>query len=108
MYVRVFIMCSCVHACVHACVLSSSCREPNGEVKPLPHKNIDTGFGLERIVSVIQKKMSNYDTDLFTRIFDAIHKVSSFYCLFSSVSHSSILSCFINLIRDLCSYGNHL
>ena len=50
-------------------------REHNGEVKQLPHNNVDTGLGLERIVSVLQNKMSNYDTDLFTPIFDAIQKV---------------------------------
>ena len=32
-------------------------------------------MGLERIASVIQGKMSNYDTDLFMPIFEHIHKV---------------------------------
>jgi len=54
----------------------STHRETNGELKPLPKQNVDTGMGLERIVSVIQGKMSNYDTDMFTPYFDAIHKVS--------------------------------
>ena len=52
-------------------------RESSGRVKLLPHKHIDTGLGLERITSVIQNKTSNYDTDLFTPIMDAIHKVFS-------------------------------
>ena len=34
-------------------------------------------MGLERIVSVIQGKKSNYDTDMFVPYFDAIHKVST-------------------------------
>ena len=51
-------------------------REPNGELKVLPKKNVDTGMGLERIVSVIQGKRSNYDTDMFVPYFDAIHKVN--------------------------------
>lgn len=50
-------------------------RESETELKPLPKKSIDTGMGLERLVSVLQNKMSNYDTDLFLPYFEAIQKV---------------------------------
>uniref|UniRef100_A0A673Y7T1 Alanine--tRNA ligase n=2 Tax=Salmo trutta TaxID=8032 RepID=A0A673Y7T1_SALTR len=49
-------------------------RESETELKPLPKKSIDTGMGLERLVSVLQNKMSNYDTDLFIPYFQAIQK----------------------------------
>ncbi|VDN22208.1 unnamed protein product [Gongylonema pulchrum] len=47
-------------------------REEGGVLKPLPKKHIDCGLGLERLVAVMQNKTSNYDTDLFTPIFEAI------------------------------------
>lgn len=49
-------------------------RETDSTLKPLPKKHIDCGLGLERLVSVIQEKRSNYDTDIFVPIFEAIQK----------------------------------
>lgn len=47
-------------------------RETDGTLKLLPKKHIDCGLGLERLVSVIQDKKANYDTDFFMPIFKAI------------------------------------
>ena len=47
-------------------------REPDRSLKPLPARHVDTGMGLERLVSVIQDKRSNYDTDLWAPLFEAI------------------------------------
>ncbi len=49
-------------------------RIPGGALEPLPHKHVDTGMGLERLVSVLQNKLSNYDTDVFAPLFAAIEK----------------------------------
>ena len=51
-------------------------RQGDGKLNPLPAKHVDTGMGLERLVSVLQDKRSNYDTDLFTPYFDAIRKLT--------------------------------
>lgn len=47
-------------------------RDEEGNLTPLPKKNIDTGMGLERIASVLQKVDSNFDTDLFREIMDYV------------------------------------
>jgi alanyl-tRNA synthetase len=47
-----------------------------GVLKPLPKPSIDTGSGLERVASVVQKKTSNYDTDLFAPILQAISRIA--------------------------------
>ena len=40
--------------------------------EPLAAKHVDTGMGLERLCMVLQNKQSNYDTDVFTSMIDAI------------------------------------
>ncbi|MDQ0222153.1 alanine--tRNA ligase [Streptococcus moroccensis] len=49
---------------------------PRSEYKELPTKNIDTGAGLERIVSIFQGAKTNFETDLFMPIIREVEKLS--------------------------------
>ncbi len=47
-------------------------RKEDGSLEPLPQKNIDTGMGLERACSIMQKMEDNFLTDLFTPLVQLI------------------------------------
>lgn len=47
-------------------------RDKDGTLTPLPRPSIDTGMGLERICSIMQNVISNYDTDLLRPIIKAV------------------------------------
>ncbi|MCD6106749.1 MAG: alanine--tRNA ligase, partial [Caldisericaceae bacterium] len=51
-------------------------RQANGELKPLPKRNIDTGLGLERITSIIEGVETDFETDLFLPIIKKIEDIS--------------------------------
>jgi len=51
-------------------------RLEGGKLSTLPAQHVDTGMGLERVVSVLQDKDSNYDTDVFTPIFDKLQSLT--------------------------------
>lgn len=46
-------------------------RDANGNLTPLPKKNVDTGAGLERWGAMLQGKRDNFDTDLFQNLIHA-------------------------------------
>lgn len=57
-------------------VFSEFNHKSDGSYEPLPNKNIDTGMGLERMVSVVQGAPTNFETDLFLPIIHEIEKIS--------------------------------
>ena len=83
--------CDMQHVHGHKCEVNAGCaryielwnlvfiqydRQEDGSLVKLPARYIDTGAGLERITAVLQNKKSNYDTDLFMPIIDAIAELT--------------------------------
>ena len=58
-------------------VFSEFNHQADGSYEPLPHKNIDTGMGLERMVSIVQDAPTNFETDLFMPIIQAVETISN-------------------------------
>ncbi|ALX48166.1 alanine--tRNA ligase [Lentibacillus amyloliquefaciens] len=57
-------------------VFSQFNHNPDDTYTPLPKQNIDTGMGLERVVSVIQDAPTNFDTDLFMPLIREAEEIS--------------------------------
>jgi alanyl-tRNA synthetase len=53
-------------------------RASDGVLTPLPKPSIDTGMGLERIAAVLQGKLSNYESDLFTPLLAEAMRLTGF------------------------------
>ncbi len=52
-------------------------RDEQGKLTPLPRPSIDTGAGLERLATVLQGKISNFDTDLFRPLIEEAAALAS-------------------------------
>jgi len=51
-------------------------RDASGKLNPLPKPSVDTGMGLERMASVLQDKVSIFDTDLFEPLISAARSLA--------------------------------
>ena len=83
--------CDMQHIPGHKCAVNAGCarfielwnlvfiqynRKPDGKLEKLNANYVDTGAGLERITAVLQKKSSNYQTDLFMPIISAVEELA--------------------------------
>lgn len=56
-------------------------KESDGAFRPLLHKNVDTGMGLERVLTILNGKDNVYDTELFVPVMDKLKSLTDIlYC----------------------------
>lgn len=75
-------------------------RTDDRKLHPLPELYVDTGMGFERLLAVVQDKLSNYDTDLWTPIFEAIQRVTRCPVAYSGGMGTSDIDVAYRIVAD--------
>jgi alanyl-tRNA synthetase len=70
-------------------------KDEKGNMTPLPKPSIDTGLGLERVISVLQGVKTNFDTDLFIPIMDKVGQLAK-----KSRNESDLVEIAMKVIAD--------
>jgi len=61
-----------------AAIVDPETKKTSYKLTPLPKPSIDTGMGLERVSAVLQGKLSNFETDLFTPLIQRAAELTGF------------------------------
>ena len=77
-------------------------RKKDGSLEELPARHVDTGMGFERLVRVLQKKQSNYDTDIFSGTIAEVEKITGKKYNYSDIKEDIAFRVLADHIRAIC------
>jgi alanyl-tRNA synthetase len=80
-------------------------RDESGKLNPLPKPSIDTGMGLERVVAVMEGKISNYDSSLFMPLIDEVAKISGKSYIYEDGASFRVIADHIRSVAFLIAQG---
>ncbi|RMC61967.1 alanine--tRNA ligase [Lactobacillus sp. ESL0259] len=74
----------------------------NGKYVDQPHKNIDTGMGLERVLSILQDAPTNFETDLFLPIIHETEKMTAAKKYGTNKADTTAFKIIADHVRTVC------
>jgi alanyl-tRNA synthetase len=80
-------------------------KDKDGNLNPLPKPSIDTGMGLERVVAIMEGKISNYDTSLFMPIIYQVSKLSGVMYHYKEGASFRVIADHIRAVTFLLAQG---
>ncbi len=80
-------------------------RDASGTLNPLPKPSIDTGMGLERVVAVMEGKISNYDSSYFMPLIDEVSTLSGRKYVYDEGASFRVIADHIRAVSFLIAQG---
>ena len=80
-------------------------RDASGTLNPLPKPSIDTGMGLERVIAVMEGKISNYDSSYFMPLIDDVVKISGKAYVYKDGASFRVIADHIRAVSFLLAQG---
>ncbi len=80
-------------------------RDSAGTLHPLPKPSIDTGMGLERVVAVMEGKISNYDSSLFMPLIEKVATISGKKYIYEEGASFRVIADHIRSVSFLLAQG---
>ncbi len=80
-------------------------RDAKGTLNPLPKPSIDTGMGLERVVAIMEGKISNYDSSLFMPLIEEVAALSKKRYIYEEGASFRVIADHIRSVSFLIAQG---